>query len=119
MSTIANWSYTEDLTVWPVTGVDQFNDPTFGAPYLLTGGWERGSDVARDAQGVEFVPNSVFYFELARDANPQPKIEDFIVLGDQTLEAAPTDDAERIRTVTTWGMELFGATELPDWKVMT
>lgn len=119
MSNAGKWSYTETLTVWPKSSAGRYGESGFGAPYTLVGSWQNGTDLARDPQGNEFVPNSVFHFELDRDADPQPKVEDFVVLGDETASALPTDSAEEIRQVIAWGAEMFGAGQLPDWKLMT
>lgn len=119
MSSAGKWSYTEVITVWPAGSENVYGDITFGAPYTIVGSWERGSTMARDAEGNEFVPDSVYYFELERDAAQQPTIGDFIVLGDETANSSPVSDAEQIRAVTVWGAEMFGSSELPDWKIMT
>ena len=49
-----------------------------------------------------------------------PSQEDYILRGDHTAVSDPTTvRAEIIRKVEGWGMDAFGAGELPDWRVMT
>ena len=119
MSSLSNWSYTQPLTVWPLEGTDEFGQPIFGAPYILTGTWEEGGDAERDEDGTQFVPDSTYYFEAEDGSSLIPKRDSRIKRGDHTSIATPPNDAERIRTVGGWDMAMFGADELPDWRLMT
>ena len=120
MSSLAAWSYTATLTVWPAASFDAYGQPTFGAPYTLTGSWEFGGDVQTDANGNEFVAMSKYYFELADGSELIPERDGYIMRGDHTATADPiTAGAEQIKKVTGWDMGMFGSTETPDWMVMT
>ena len=120
MSSLAKWSYKATLTVWPLPSTDQYGQPTFGAPYTMKGSWEVGGDVQVDATGTEFVSMSKYYFEMPVGSALLPVREGFIKQGDYTATADPADArAERIRKVTGWGAEMFGATQIPDWLVVT
>lgn len=120
MSTIAAWSYTQTLTVWPAASYDEYGQPTFGAPYTIIGSWEFGGDLQTDDSGNEFVARSKYYFELADGSASLPVREGYIKRGDLTATANPiTAGAEQIKKVTGWDMGMFGATEIPDWLVMT
>ena len=120
MSTLANWSYTRTLTVWPASSYDQYGQPTFGTPYTLTGSWTVGGDVETDENGNEFVAMSKYYFELAEDAAVKPEREGYIKIGDHTATSDPlAAGAEKIRKVEYYDTEMFGADELPDWEVST
>lgn len=55
MSTIAAWSYTSTLTIWPVT-MSNIGGQSFGTPYTIKGSWESGGDTQTNADGDQFVP---------------------------------------------------------------
>ena len=119
MSSLANWSYVYPLTVWKVT-IDDYQQTTFGAPYLIMGDWMVGGDTATDARGTEFTSVSKYHFEAADGSALIPSQEDYILRGDHTAVSDPTTvSAEIIRKVEGWGMDAFGVGELPDWRVMT
>jgi len=119
MSSLANWSYVYPLTVWKVT-IDDYQQTTFAAPYLIMGDWMVGGDVATDARGTEFTSVSKYHFEAADGSVLIPAQEDYILRGDHTAVSDPTTvKAEIIRKVEGWGMDMFGAGELPDWRVLT
>ena len=106
--------------MWSLPSIDQYGQPTFGTPYTLQGSWEVGGDVQVDATGTEFVSMSKYYFQLPLGSSLLPVREGFIKQGDYTATADPlAAGAERIRKVTGWGAEMFGATQTPDWLVVT
>jgi hypothetical protein len=121
MSTLAAWSYAEGpVTIWPTGGLDDWGQPIGTTPYLIpVTDQQTGGDVARDANGTEFVPKLVVYFEAPEGSALIPKVEWYIKPGDHTALATRPSDAERIRAVTGWPSKKFGQDELPDWKVMT
>lgn len=120
MSTIASWSYTQDLTVWPASSFDAYGQPTFGTPYLVTGSWEVGGDTVTDANGDEFTAAGKYYFEMATDSVTLPVRGGYIKKGDSTATADPlTAGAEMIRKVSCYDVGMFGSSEIPDWIVYT
>ena len=120
MSTIAAWSYTQDLTVWPASSYDAYSQPSFGTPYLITGSWAAGGDMQTDDKGNEFAPSSRYFFELADGSASMPQREGYIMRGDHTATSSPiTAGAEQIKKVSGFDMAMFGASELPDWIVYT
>lgn len=119
MSSIANWSYTSTLTIWPPSSFDAYGQPTFGTPYTLLGSWEEGGDSVTDENGTEFVAASKYYFEIDTSSE-LPKREGYIKRGDHTATADPlAAGAEKIRKVGGWDMTAFGSTEKPDYVVYT
>lgn len=118
MSTLAQWTYVYELTIWPVT-VDEFGQPGYGTPYLIMGDWMAGGEAETDRNGTEFVPVSTYFFEAADGSPLIPKPEDFIMRGDNTALSVPPGKAEKIKKVGGWGMDAFGVGELPDWKITT
>lgn len=118
MSSLANWTYVYPLTVWPVV-VDDYGQPAYQSPYTIMGDWQEGGEASTDRNGTEFVPASTYYFEAADGDATIPQIEWFILRGDHTALSEPPADAEKIKKVGGWGMDAFGAGELPDWKILT
>lgn len=118
MSSIARWSYTSTLTIWPVT-TSEFGGASYGTPYTLAGSWETGGEVQTSDSGDQFTPKSTYYFEAEDGSALIPERLWFIARGDQTASATPTADAERIQKVGGWDMSAFGATEIPDWVIYT
>jgi len=118
MSSMGNWTYVYQLTVWPVT-FDDAAQPVFGTPYLLMSDWAVGGKAQTDANGIQFAPESTYYFEAADGSALIPKPKYYVLRGDNTATADPTTvNAEIIKKVGGWGMEMFGA-ELPDWVIYT
>lgn len=119
MSSIAAWTYVATITIWPVTGFDEYSQPTYGTPYTLDADWEEGGEMQTDDSGVEFVPASTYYFELALGSSSLPERGWFVKIGDHTGVSTPPNDAEKIKKVGGWNMDYFGASELPDWVLYT
>lgn len=117
MSSIARWTYTSTLTIWPAADVDQYGQPTYGTPYTIQGSWEAGGDTRTDDNGTEFVPNSTYYFEAEDGASIIPERNWHIKRGDHTAIAQPSSDAEKIKKVDGWDMSAFN--EIPDWQIST
>lgn len=118
MSSLARWTYTSMLTIWPVT-YDDFSQLIYGTPYTIMGSWIVGGEVQSTADGTQFTPSSTYGFE-ADDGSPLiPKQNDFILRGDQTAYEDPTEiNAERIKKVGGFDMTAFG-NEIPDWVIYT
>lgn len=118
MSSLANWTYVNLITIWSASN-DAYGQPTFGTPYTILGDWMVGGDAATDESGTEFAPQSTYYFEAVDGSVLIPKPHDYILRGDHTATSDPTTiDAERIKKVGGWVMTAFGD-ELPDWRVVT
>ncbi|NTW16788.1 MAG: hypothetical protein HGA41_04915 [Syntrophaceae bacterium] len=99
---------------------DEYQQTAFATPYLIMGDWMVGGDVATDARGTEFTSVSKYHFEAADGSTLIPAQEEYILRGDHTTVSDPTTvKAEIIRKVEGWGMDMFGAGELPDWRVLT
>ena len=119
MSDMAAWSYTSTLTVWQITGVDKYSQPSFAAPVTLMGTWKQGGDVQTDADGRQFVPTSSYYFEAAEGSSTIPKRGSYIKVGNHTAVANPlTANAELVKKVEGYDTSMFNA-GLPDWVVYT
>lgn len=118
MSSIAHWSYTSVLTIWPVT-VSEFGGAAYGTPYTLAGCWEAGGEVQTTDAGDQFTPKSTYYFEAEDGSALIPERQWFIVRGDHTASATPIASSERIQKVGGWDMSMFGADEIPDWVIYT
>lgn len=116
LSSLARWSYTQVITIWPVT-YDQYSQPSYGTPYTVTGSWIAGGERQTDSNGNEFTPNSTYYFEAEDGSSDVPEVDWFIQRGTQTGDPGP--DAERIKKVTGYDVGMFGANEIPDWMVAT
>lgn len=119
MSTLANWTYVNTVTIWPALN-DEWGQPIFGTAYTVQADYMVGGDAATNENGTQFVPQSTYYFEAAIGSSLVPKIHDYILFGDHTAETDPTRiNAERIKSVDGWPMGAFGDDELPDWRVIT
>ncbi len=120
MSTLANWTYTDTLTIWPFVEENELNVPVYGSPYTVQGSWEEGGGVQVTDSGEEFVALSTYYFEAADGSDLIPTRADYIFRGDLTAEDDPIEaGAEKIKKVGGWSMAPFGPDELPDWRIMT
>lgn len=118
MSTLANWTYTNPVTFWPVD-TDDYGQPVYGRPYSMMCDYKAGGEKAADRHGVEFVSASIFYFEAEEGSSLIPKQEYRVMRGDQTASITPPVEAEIVRKVEGWPMNAFGDGELPDWRVLT
>ena len=120
MSTLANWSYTQPLTVWPLTATDAYGQPTFGTPYIIMGSWMVGGDTVTAYDGAQFTATSKYYFEMEPTDSDLPKRGGYICRGNKTNVANPLQaGAEQIRKVEGYDVGMFGANEIPDWIVYT
>ncbi len=120
MSSLANWSYTPTLTIWPAATENRYGDVSYGVPYTLQGDWGVGGDTLTNDDGEEFVAKSVYYIELSDGNSLLPNRGDFILRGDNTGETDPHEaGAEQIQMVKGWNMTMFGPNEIPDWKIAT
>ncbi|PHS13474.1 MAG: hypothetical protein COA78_06975 [Blastopirellula sp.] len=120
MSTLASWTYLTTLTIWPVSGTDEFSQIIVGAPYSILGTWEEGGEIGISQGGEEFTSSSKYYFQQARGSANFPKEGDYIAIGNLKANLDPISaGAEKIQKVGGWDMAAFGSEELPDWKIMT
>lgn len=120
MSTLAAWSYTQALTVWPAASFDAYGQPTFGTPYIVTGSWQIGGDTVTDVSGDEFTAMGKYYFEMATDSASLPVRGGYIKKGSHTGTSDPlAAGAEMIRKVEGYDVAMFGASEVPDWIAYT
>ena len=118
MSTIANWSYTQTLTLWRRGAKDQFGRYTYSAPeHLLCSYRIGGSEQYTDSTGVAFTPKSIFWTELKLvDGTAfvaKPNFGDKILLGEFAGSSEPT--ASDIRMITIDDAAMFGSSEKPDY----
>ena len=118
MSTIANWPYTQTLTLWRRGAKDQFGRYTYSAPeHLLCSYRIGGSEQYTDSTGVAFTPKSIFWTELKLTDGitfvSKPNFGDKILLGEYT--GAPEPTASDIRMITIDDAAMFGASEKPDY----
>ncbi|MBP6517905.1 hypothetical protein [Shewanella sp.] len=118
MSTIANWSYTQTLTLWRRGAKDQFGRYTYSAPeHLLCSYRIGGSEQYTDSTGVAFTPKSIFWTELKITDNvtfvAKPNFGDKILLGE--FAGSPEPTASDIRMITIDDASMFGASEKPDY----
>ena len=110
MSTFSSWSYTSDITIWPVT-LDEYAQPQVGTSYVIKGTWLVGGPAQRDDDGIEFVPMETFWFESTDEA--APKRQWYIAKGNH--QGTPSSaSAELIRRVAAYDDTTFGADGPPD-----
>lgn len=114
MTSFSSWSYTNALTIWPVT-VTKYSETVVGVPYTLQGSWISDGRVLRGDDATEFVSRSRFFFEATADQVPRRQW--LIAVGEYTGE--PPETAERIRMVTVYDNTTFGQDEPPDYIVAT
>lgn len=120
MSSLANWSYTQTLTIWPGAGENRYGDISYGAPYTLQGDWAAGGETITGDDGEEFTASSIYFIELPDGDSQLPERGFYILRGDNTGEPDPIEaGAEQIKKVMGWNMTMFGPNELPDWKIAT
>lgn len=105
MSSIANWSYKNVATVWPVqesgTGWGGSSQVTYGAPYQIACTWVGGGELMRNNDGKEFAPRYKYYHEDTR-----------VKYGDWIARGVETDrlKGESIEVHTEYDMAAFGET---------
>ena len=114
MGTFSSFSYAQKLTIWSVT-TDQYSQPQVGAPFSVNGSFKGGGSASRDDAGNEFIPNTTFWYEGTEDQAPD--IQWYIARGEYAGQ--PPADAELIRRVVPYEIELFQAGSLRDYMVMT
>ena len=114
MGSFSSWSYSQKLTIWSVT-TDQFSQPVVGVPFTVNGSYRGGGRASRDDAGNEFIPNATFWYE-GTDAQA-PGIQWYIARGEHT--GSPPAEAELIRRVIPYEIELFQAGSLRDYEVVT
>lgn len=93
MSSLANWSYTAKATIWPITGTDKWNKPTYGAPVVIDCDYGGDGKRSNGNIGLEFVVKNTFWTEYAA-----AKVGDMIALGESSSATTP-DDADEVKHI--------------------
>ena len=112
MSSIARWTYTDIATVTPrlgidgVTGVDTYG-PTYTIKCNVTAITSSDIKPTGGIDGDEWIGTHTIYTE-----DDRPRKGDLISFDG-------SDGAQIIRDRTFWSMTAFGATETPDFKLIT
>lgn len=106
------------VTIWfkRKTGYGQGSETTWDAVVTQACYKKGGSREFVDSTGVRFIPRSTYWFEVLAE---NPRITDFIALGDQSLITNPSDadGAEEIRTAELQDCSLID--DVDDFMVMT
>ena len=118
MSTLANWSYTQTLTLWRKGAKSPTGQFNYSAPEKILCSYRiGGSEQYSDATGLSFTPKSIFWTELKSTEGSAyfepPKLGDKIALG--LFTSAPIATASDIRMITIDDATMFGASEKPDY----
>lgn len=114
MGNFSAWSYSQRLTIWPVT-TNEYSEPVVGTPYTVNGSYREGGQASRDDEGNEFLPRATYWFEGTGDQ--KPGIQWYIVRGE--LSGDPPTGAELIRRVIEHDVTLFQSGSLADYEVHT
>lgn len=83
MSSVANWSYTAQATIWRSIGTDEWNKPSFSAPFTIACDYGGDSKRGNADVGREFVVKDTVWTEYA-----EAKEGDYLLIGVST-EANP------------------------------
>ena len=83
----------ESITIWPVTGTDDYGGFTYGTPICVDGRYEQKQELFLTVDAEEVTSMAIAYIDA--DVNPG----DYVAQGDQTTQADPTlaTDAHRVR----------------------
>lgn len=116
MTDIAKWAYVTPLTLWEST-VDLFGQASFVKAYTINGTYAAGTDAVSDPSGIEFVPQSDYWFE---DPSPSalPQIGWRIAVGSFNTDVPPSG-SEVIRRVATWDSSMLTGGAVRDFRVST
>jgi hypothetical protein len=121
VSSIARWANTQLATIWRQGEKDEFGQFTWSLPeYVLVSYRLGGSEQYVDSTGVKFMPKSTYWTEmLMQDGTfaDKPSLGDKMQLGEQL--GNPTSEADDLRSVQIDDATMFGASEMPDYMVMT
>ncbi len=104
-------------TIWPVLSEDKFGRATYGAPYIVTCTFQRGSTRQyNDANGTMYIPKSIYWYEYS---GTEPNLNDFIAVGNHTSIANPNNvnTSEIIKNVLLEDNSLLG--DIDDLMVLT
>lgn len=96
---LSSWSYTADLTFWPVT-LDDHAQPTYGAAQQVKGTWATGGDTQTDDAGEQFVPMSTYWTTGIAPARGW-----LVAVG---LYSDPPAGAEMVRKIGSFDDGMFG-----------
>ena len=99
--TFSTWSYTTDLTAWPVT-YDAYGQPVYGNPVSFKGTFGQSSDTKLDDAKEEFVPNSTYWTRY-------PVITGWVIAVG-TFTGNPPAEAEKIRKIERFDSSMHGDT---------
>jgi hypothetical protein len=118
MSTIANWSYTQQLTIWRKGAKDIYGEFGYSEAEIVYCSYRvGGSESYPDSTGLAFMPKTIYWTELKLVSGGfavSPNFGDKIALGSYT-GTLPSDDSEDIRSITIDDAAMFGASEMPDY----
>lgn len=117
MSNTANWSYTSEATVYPLTGYDNSGVQIYGLPYVIKCTWKgetpNSAGAYLDSTGQEQISKTAFFTECNTI-----KKGDYIAKGNTLYELNPMcAKSDEVLDVLEDDMSFFG--ELPDYKVVT
>lgn len=117
MSTIANWAYTNALTLWRIEDPDIYGQVGYSRAYTVLCAFEQVSAIRPEGS----IPSAevsagedTYYFELA-PGTEEPKPGWVVALGDIAGDTPPSS-GKRIRSLTKFDVAMFGEPN-PDYKV--
>lgn len=106
MSSVARFSYTAPITLWRVTGIDDWTgQKTYSAPVFIWGDYKSETEKLIDRAGTDYVSTQHIYTELSTASGSyapvaKPNDGDFILVNVHSSEASPTvAGAMEIRSV--------------------
>lgn len=124
MSSIARFSYTAPITLWRVTGIDDWNgQKTYSAPVHIYGDYSVKSEKRVSRTGNEFTSMQNVYTEMSvangsYDPVSPPAEGDFILVNAHSAETSPTAaGAMEIKSVLDYGDTLYRTA--PDYLIIT
>lgn len=95
MSSVANWSYTADATIWRKTGQNAYGDPVFAEPVVIKCDYQGGLAKQLGNLGGERIVRNTVWSEYA-----EAKTGDYLLIG-ISFEADPrTAGADEVMSVT-------------------
>lgn len=124
MSSVARFSYTAPITLWRVTGIDDWTgQKTFSAPVFIWGDYSVKSEKRVDRNGNDFISVQNIYTELSTENGSylpvaKPNDGDFILVNVHSSEVSPVNaGAMEIRSVLDYGDTLERSA--PDYLIIT
>lgn len=113
MSSIARWSYVEDVTVWPFLRSDRAaGGKVYGEPYIIKACWAFKPQVITKDDGTEYVAKGTIWTEAAT-----VKFRDLVMLGASTETIPPNRGTSEVQVAGKDTLKMFGRNELDDWTI--